>query len=112
VKIAPGPGGKAAAIAVAEMKMQPIVSDFFDRLPTPTGILTEWTRRTARESDAELAILHAIGISTKTIRQSRNNIFIGETRKPGIVPHLIDELELAIAKLPEEKQKLQAFGLN
>jgi hypothetical protein len=28
------------------------------------------------------------------------------------VPHLINEFELAIPKLPEEKQKLQTFGLN
>ena len=70
MEVIPGVRVEAAALALAEVKMQPVVCYLFYRLPTPRRVFTEWAGAASRKGDPESPVLETIPIPAHTFRQS------------------------------------------
>jgi hypothetical protein len=68
VEVVPGVGAKATSLAVAEIKVQPIVCYLFYGLPTSSCIFGEWTGAAPWKSDLENPVLEAVAIPEHTLR--------------------------------------------
>ena len=112
MKIVPGKTVQTATFMVAEMQVQPVVCNLFESLPTARGFFTERAGAPAGEGNPAESVLEAVGIPANPLSRTRKYVVITEVWEAGIVPHLVDDLELSVSQLPQQQDVLYRLGFN